>query len=69
MNLDIYNRFIELEERVKELERYRPLRCPEIPVNLFREQYIPIPDTGTPYPSGTPYPYWQGPYCGYTTGI
>ena len=63
MNLDIYNRFIELEERVKELERYRPLRCPEIPVNLFREQYIPIPDTGTPYP------YWQGPYCGYTTGI
>ena len=63
MNLDIYNRFIELEERVKELERYRPLRCPERPVNLFGEQYIPIPDTGTPYP------YWQGPYCGYTTGI
>jgi len=68
MNLDIYNRFIELEDKVKELEIRLRLSegfpsCPERPVNLFREQYIPIPDTRTPYP------YWQGPYCGYTTGI
>ena len=62
MNIDIYNRFIELEERVKELERYRPLRCPEIPVTQCDPGFIQIEKEPK-------YPHWNQIYYGYRTGI
>ena len=62
MNMDIYSRFVELEDKVKLLQK----KVARLEKERFTSKYSePVSATSAP----NSYPHWNQVYYGYRTGI